>query len=54
MKDRQRYYSFEALRGMPLAKLRVLWEQVPTDRQRSYRQAYEREVLAAGAEEQGF
>lgn len=50
MKDRQRYYSFEALRGMPLAKLRVLWEQVPTDRQRSYRQAYEREVLAAGAE----
>jgi hypothetical protein len=44
-----RYHSIEALRGLSLSELHALWELVPTDRQRAYKAAYEREVRTAGA-----
>jgi len=43
------YHSIEALRGLSLSELHALWELVPTDRQRAYKAAYEREVRTAGA-----
>jgi len=43
------YHSIEALRGLSLNELHALWELVPTDRQRAYKAAYEREVRTAGA-----
>jgi hypothetical protein len=43
------YHSVEALRGLSLSELHALWELVPTDRQRAYKAAYEREVRTAGA-----
>src|SRR5690606_13679482 len=39
----------EELKVLSFEELQALWELVPTDRQRSYRQAYEREVRNAGA-----
>ena len=50
MTDTLRYYTLKELNALPLAELKALWELVPTDRQRIYRQAYEREVKTAGAE----
>src|SRR5579871_5262266 len=50
MTDTLRYYTLKELNALPLAELRALWELVPTDRQRIYRQAYEREIKTAGAE----
>lgn len=50
MSDTLRYYTVEELRALSLDELRALWELVPTDRQRAYRAAYDREVKAAGAE----
>ena len=50
MTDTLRYYALKELNALPLAELKALWELVPTDRQRIYRQAYEREVKTAGAE----
>jgi hypothetical protein len=44
-----RYHTLEALRGLSLSELHALWELVPTDRQRAYKAAYEREVRTAGA-----
>ena len=44
-----RYHSIEELRGLSLSDLHALWELVPTDRQRAYKAAYEREVRTAGA-----
>lgn len=44
------YHSLEKLRALSLSELRGLWELVPTDRQRGYKAAYERELRAAGAE----
>ncbi|HUN08868.1 MAG TPA: hypothetical protein PLQ56_19840 [Aggregatilineales bacterium] len=44
-----RYHSIEELRGLSLSELHALWELVPTDRQRAYKAAYEREVRTAGA-----
>jgi len=44
-----RYHSIEALRALSLSELHALWELVPTDRQRAYKAAYEREVRTAGA-----
>jgi hypothetical protein len=44
-----RYHNIEALRGLSLSELHALWELVPTDRQRAYKAAYEREVRTAGA-----
>src|SRR5450432_101019 len=49
MSDTLRYYTVSELKTLSLDKLRSLWELVPTDRQRAYRQAYEREVKTAGA-----
>ena len=50
MSDVLRYHTVEALRALSLNELRALWELVPTDRQRAYRTAYDREVKTAGAE----
>jgi len=50
MSDILRYHTVEALRALSLDDLRALWELVPTDRQRAYRAAYDREVKTAGAE----
>lgn len=44
-----RYHSTEELRALTLRELQALWELVPTDRQRAYKAAYEREVRTAGA-----
>ncbi|MBL8166386.1 MAG: hypothetical protein JNJ61_30655 [Anaerolineae bacterium] len=43
------YHSIEELRVLSLNELHALWELVPTDRQRAYKAAYEREVRTAGA-----
>ena len=50
MSEMLRYHTVAELRALSLDELRALWELVPTDRQRSYRAAYDREVKAAGAE----
>jgi hypothetical protein len=44
-----RYHTIEELRTLSLGELQALWELVPTDRQRTYKAAYEREVRTAGA-----
>jgi hypothetical protein len=44
-----RYHSIEDLRKLTTRELHALWELVPTDRQRAYKTAYEREVRTAGA-----
>jgi hypothetical protein len=43
------YHSVDQLRELKLAELQALWELVPTDRQRAYKIAYEREIRTAGA-----
>jgi len=43
------YHTLEALEALSLDELQALWELVPTDRQRAYKSAYDREVRAAGA-----
>jgi hypothetical protein len=50
MSEMLRYHTIEELRALSLDELRALWELVPTDRQRAYRAAYDREVKTAGAE----
>jgi len=47
--DILRYHTLEELRSLSLSDLHALWELVPTDRQRTYKAAYEREVRTAGA-----
>lgn len=47
--DVLRYHTLDELRGLSLSELHALWELVPTDRQRAYKAAYEREVRTAGA-----
>lgn len=44
-----RFHTLDELNALSLAELQALWELVPTDRQRSYRAAYDREVRNAGA-----
>lgn len=44
-----RYQTTEELKQLSLSELHTLWELVPTDRQRAYKAAYEREVRTAGA-----
>ncbi len=44
------YRPVNELRTLSLEELRALWELVPTERQRAYRAAYDREVRAAGGE----
>lgn len=43
------YLTLDELRQLSTAELRALWELVPTERQRAYRSAYDREVRTAGA-----
>jgi hypothetical protein len=43
------YQTTEELKQLSLSELHALWELVPTDRQRAYKAAYEREVRTAGA-----
>ena len=50
MRETLHYHTVAELRKFSLDELRALWELVPTDRQRSYRAAYDREVKSAGAE----
>ncbi len=50
MSDQLRFHTLDELKNLSLAELRALWELVPTDRQRSYRAAYDREVKTAHAE----
>jgi hypothetical protein len=45
-----RYFDLNELKAMSLDELRAVWDLVPTERQRLYRQTYEREVKTAGAE----
>lgn len=44
-----RFHTLDDLNQLSLAELQALWELVPTDRQRGYRSAYDREVRNAGA-----
>ena len=44
-----RFHTLDELNQLSLSELQALWELVPTDRQRSYRAAYDREVRNAGA-----
>ncbi len=44
-----RFHTLDELNQLSLQELQALWELVPTDRQRSYRAAYDREVRNAGA-----
>lgn len=50
MSEMLKFHTVEELRALSLDELRALWELVPTDRQRIYRAAYDREVKTAGAE----
>jgi hypothetical protein len=43
------YQSLDDLQDLSLEELRALWDLVPTDRQRIYKAAYEKEVHAVGA-----
>ncbi|MBZ0295920.1 MAG: hypothetical protein K8L99_25395 [Anaerolineae bacterium] len=43
------YHTIEELEHLSLEELQALWELVPTDRQKAYRAAYDREVRNAGA-----
>ncbi len=47
--DVLRYHTIDELQALSLGELHTLWELVPTDRQRAYKAAYEREVRTAGA-----
>lgn len=50
MSERLGYHSVDELRMLSLDELRALWDLVPTERQRAYRMAYDREVKGANAE----
>ncbi len=49
MSDNLTFHTVDELRGLPTEALTALWELVPTDRQKSYKAAYDGEVRAAGA-----
>ncbi len=49
MIEQLRFHTLDELQALSLAELQALWELVPTDRQRAYRTAYDREVRNAGA-----
>ncbi|MDQ7033411.1 MAG: hypothetical protein Q9P01_00830 [Anaerolineae bacterium] len=49
MIEKLNYHSVEELQARSLDELQALWELVPTERQKSYRTAYDREVRNAGA-----
>ena len=43
------YQTPDELRALSLPELALLWELVPTDRQRRYKSVYDREVKQSGA-----
>ncbi|MBK9121495.1 MAG: hypothetical protein IPM16_00040 [Chloroflexi bacterium] len=47
--EKLRYHTVDELQTLSLSELQALWELVPTERQRAYKTAYEREVRTAGA-----
>jgi hypothetical protein len=49
MSEQLEFKTVEQLEQLTTAQLSALWELVPTERQRAYKAAYEREVRAAGA-----
>ena len=49
MIEQLRFHTIDELQGLSLGELQALWELVPTERQRAYRTAYDREVRNAGA-----
>lgn len=49
MIEKLQYKRVDELKALSLAELQALWELVPTERQRAYRSAYDREVRNAGA-----
>ena len=49
MRDTLRYHTIDELEVLSVEELNILWELVPTERQRLYRATYEREVRGAGA-----
>lgn len=49
MSESYRYHSIDELRALSVQELQALWEVVPTDRQRKYKQAYDRELRNADA-----
>lgn len=49
MIEQLRFHTIGELQALSLEKLQALWELVPTERQRAYRTAYDREVRNAGA-----
>ncbi|MBL8153630.1 MAG: hypothetical protein JNM70_05540 [Anaerolineae bacterium] len=49
MSEQLEFKTVEQLEKLTTAELSALWELVPTERQRAYKAAYEREVRAAGA-----
>ena len=49
MSEQLEFKTVEQLQQLSPAELNALWELVPTERQRAYKAAYEREVRAAGA-----
>ena len=49
MIEQLRFHTLDELQALSLEELQALWELVPTERQRAYRSAYDREVRTAGA-----
>jgi hypothetical protein len=49
MSEQLEFKTVEQLQQLSTAELNALWELVPTERQRAYKAAYEREVRTAGA-----
>ena len=49
MIEQLRFHTIDELQALSLEELQALWELVPTERQRAYRTAYDREVRNAGA-----
>ena len=49
MTETLNYHTIDELKALSLDDLQSLWELVPTDRQKSYRTAYDREVRNANA-----
>jgi hypothetical protein len=47
--EKLQYKDVESLQALSLEELQALWELVPTERQKAYRTAYDREVRNAGA-----
>jgi hypothetical protein len=44
-----RFHTLDELGALSIEELQALWDLVPTDRQKAYRAAYDREVRNAGA-----